>query len=232
MREENSFEDPEFAKEWIQIIDADQGGSRERELYPLLSQWLGELSPEVVVEIGSGTGVISSKIDLSDRQYIGIEPSKTLIERARDLYSTENKKFLSGTAYDTGLPNESVGAVFSLGVWFHLKDLDTAHKEMARILTTNGEIMIITANPGLYHVWESWFVNPEKDGNVLTGGFKVGSRMISKNIFYMHSEEEILKSLNSNGFKILSLEKLGFGSKGEYIGLDEGFWMVIRASKS
>lgn len=229
IREENPFEDPQSAEEWIKAVENDDGNSRDRELYPLLSEWFKELSPKLVVEIGSGQGVVSSKVDLGQSKYIGIEPSERLVDRAKELYSAPNKKFIIGTAYDTTLSDNVADAVFSLGVWFHIKDLDKAHQEISRILKPNGQFCILNANPNMYSLWESWFENTKKEGKVLEGSFKMPRITLSKNIFYLHTEEEILHSLESNNFEVLSVKKLGYGKEGQEHHRDEGAWMAIKA---
>ncbi|KND48699.1 MAG: hypothetical protein AB198_00045 [Parcubacteria bacterium C7867-003] len=197
MREENTFEDPLMAQEWIEAIESEEGGSRDREIYPLLSTWVGEIQPKVLVEIGSGQGICSSKIDLDGVNYIGIEPSGVLVSRAK----------------------------------VHIEDLDKAHAEISRVLKKGAEVIIITSNPNLHNMWESWFIDPEKEGKKLIGKVNVPTKTLSKNIFYLHSEKEITESLEKNSIKIVSIKKFGFGREGEGVHRDEGVWMAIRGKK-
>lgn len=223
MREENTFEDPVVAKEWIRTIEAEHDFSRDREIYPFLKEWVRTVSPRVLAEIGSGQGICSSKIRIPGK-YIGIEPSRTLVDRAKQRYKSSRKKFLMGNAYKIPLKKHSVDAVFSLGVWFHIKDLAKAHCEIVRTLKPSGELLIITANPDRYGLWEKWFDSPTKHGKKITGRIKVPTGWLSKNIFYFHKEEEIIGSLKKNGFYIRSIVKFGHGRER---GRDEGAWMAI-----
>lgn len=59
-----------------------------------------------------------------------------MVDRAKQLYLDKKKEFVIGNVYNLPLEDRSVDAVFSLGVWFHLKDLDKAHKEVGRVLKT------------------------------------------------------------------------------------------------
>lgn len=229
-REENTFEDPKLAEEWIEVIEAEKGGSRDLEIYPMLKKWTHDLAPKVLIEIGSGQGVCSSKVEIKEK-YIGIEPSISLLSRAKEIYKESNKEFLIGNAYEIPLKNNSVDAVFSVGVWFHIKDLDKAHKEIYRILKTNAEFLIITANPNANHIWESWFENPQKDGKRIEGKIKMQDKFLSKNILFLHTEQEIIDSLKNCNFSIESIKKFGFGKEGPGVHRDEGVWMAITAIK-
>lgn len=227
--EENPFEDPKSAEEWIQAIETEKEGSRDNEIYPLLNKWSGELKPKVLVEVGSGQGVCSAKVNIGEGKYIGVEPSITLTERAKNLYPETNKQFLLGSAYEMPLENEVADAAFSVGVWFHLEDLDKAHKEMNRILKPGAELLIITSNPNLHDVWESWFEVDSKEGKKLIGKATTPSGYLSRSVFFLHPEEDITSSLEKNGFKIIDIKKFGFG-KDRYRD-DEGIWMAIKAIK-
>ena len=143
----------------------------------MLYKWTHGLLPKVIVDLGAGQGICSEKIDISKSRYVGIEPSEILINRARELYKEKNKEFIFGTAYKIPLEKESVDAVFSVGVWFHIKDLDKAHKEISRVLKYGGEVMIVTANPDTYFLWESWFDKSKKEGKVLVGDFNLPGKI-------------------------------------------------------
>lgn len=227
--EENPFEDPTGAEEWIQAIETEKGGSRDNEIYPLLNEWSKELAPAVLVEIGSGQGICSEKVDLGVGRYIGVEPSPTLTDRAKTLYSEPNKEFLIGNAYDLPLADNIADAAFSVGVWFHLENLDQAHAEVYRILKPGGELLIVTSNPNLHAVWENWFEIESKEGKKMVGIAHTPSGTISRSVFFLHPEEDITSSLKDNGFKIISIKKFGFGR--ERSRDDEGIWMAIKATK-
>ncbi len=227
MREENSFENKEIAEQWIQSIETVQHRSREREVYPLLYSWSHDLQPSVIVEIGSGQGVCSSKVDISNGKYIGIEPSTTLIERARELYPEANKEFLSGNSYEIPLPDFCTDAVFSVCVWFHVADLDKAHKEVGRILKQNGKLLIVTSNPEEKSMWESFFENPSVKGKKIEGKIFVPGGMMSHNVLYVHTKEEIIESLKANGFSVDSFEEMGFGDGTR----EQGLFSAIHATK-
>lgn len=226
-KEENAFEDEVIAKEWIQAIETEKDGSRDLEMYPMLKKWSHDLAPQIILEIGSGQGICSSVIEITGK-YIGIEPSKYLIDRAKELYNANNKEFLQGDSYQIPLSDESIDAAFSVGVWFHIENLDKAHQELYRVIKPQGEILIVTSNPDTHLLWENWFDNPTKHGKKIIGKVFVPTGVMSKNIFYMHSELEIVSSLEKNGFNIKSIKKFGHGKEKKR---SDGIWMVINAKK-
>ncbi len=229
MKEPNPFEDPIIAEQWVQSIETPNSRSREKEFYPLLYSWTKSLTPKVIIDLGCGQGICSSKIALfPEDKYIGIEPSDYLLKRAQKNYSESNKIFLKGDSYSIPVESKSVGAVFSVGVWFHVLNLDRAHAEVARVLQSGGEVMIFTANPLERAVWETWFENPRKEGKTTEGKVKVPGSVLDNNIFYFHSTEEIINSLQKFGFKDVSIQEAGFGG-GER---KEAVWIIIKAVKA
>ncbi|MFA6476407.1 MAG: class I SAM-dependent methyltransferase [Candidatus Paceibacterota bacterium] len=215
--EENPFEDPQVAKEWINSVENEQGMIRDREIYPFLKSWVRDISPKFVVEIGSGQGICSSKIDLGEGRYLGVEPSQPLVRRANELYKDKKKEFVVGNAYELPLPDEAVDAVFSVNVWFHLEKLDEASSELSRALKLDGKFLIITANPSWYDVWESFYFDQKKDEGKIVGKVNVPVNPMSKSTFYLHSLENIKKSLEENGLCIDEIREIGDFGGGQNI---------------
>ena len=182
MREENPFEDPVLAQEWIDAIETEKGGAREKEVYPLIQNWIKVNDLQEVLEVGSGQGICSSYVDVG---YLGVEPSQTLIDRANQLYP--GKRFVRGSSYELPLQNESVDGVFSVGVWFHIEHLDDAHKELARVLKPKGKALIITSNPDTHEDWTLLF-SGTREGKKLDGSVKLPTGKMTRNIFFLHSE--------------------------------------------
>lgn len=224
MREENPFEEVALAKEWIDAIETEKGGARDREVYPMIRTWIKKNGFQKVLEIGSGQGICSQYVEVD---YVGVEPSQTLIDRANHLYP--DKKFIKGSSYDLPLEDESQDAAFSVGVWFHIENLDDAHKELARVLKPNGKVLIITSNPDTHEDWASLFTGT-REGKKLDGEVRLPTGKMTRNLFFLHSQEEIVNSLEMAGFRIEKINKFGFGSENvKDRGL--GFWMAIEANR-
>ncbi len=227
MKEENPFEDKTVAQEWIDSIENQGSRTREMEIYPMLNSWVKEFKPETIIEVGSGQGICSAAFDTGELEYVGIEPSEYLLHRAQEKYANAQRTFVQGDAYSLPLDAESADAAFSVGVWFHIDDLDRAHAELARVLRKDGRLLIFTADIGARDVWESWFDKPKVDGKRVQGAVFVPGGRLSKNIFYFHSTKEIAESLEKHGFIIEDIKTIGFGG-GERT---RGIWVAIRAKK-
>lgn len=208
-REDNPFEDEKIAQEWINSVENEEGKIRDKELYPALKRWIENLQPKVVVDIGSGQGICSEKIQPTEAQYIGIEPSEALTKRARKLYQTHKREFITGNAYALPVDNNIADAAFSVNVWFHLADLDTASLEMARILKPGGSFLIITANPAADHLWESFFTDYSKNGKIIDGTVQIPINPLSRNIIFQHTLEEITGALQKAGLNVEKIETFG-----------------------
>ncbi len=198
--EDNPFEDEIVAKEWINSIENEKGMIRERELLPLLKKWSEDVQPETIVDIGMGQGGCVDSVQLKNTtRYIGIEPSKILVDRAIEKFSGVNREFVEGNAYHLPVADNVAGAAFSVNVWFHLKDLDTASKELSRVLKPGGKFLICTANPGAYKEWASRFDKDAKvDEKVIDGMVYVPINPLSRNLFFKHTMEEMLDAFTRN----------------------------------
>ncbi|MBI3627497.1 MAG: methyltransferase domain-containing protein [Candidatus Sungbacteria bacterium] len=208
--EDNPFEDEIVAKEWINSIENEHGMIRDKELYPKLKDWVVLTAAEVIVEIGSGQGICAEKSIPNSMQYIGIEPSETLVKRAEELYLRPNRKFIIGNAYNLPLPDLYADAAFSINVWFHLRDLPTASKELQRILKPGARFCVMTVNPNMNNVWESFYFDYKKEGNAIDGKVMIPVNPLSRNVFYQHTLEEILEALKSNNLVMEKIENFGF----------------------
>jgi ubiquinone/menaquinone biosynthesis C-methylase UbiE len=208
-KEENPFEDPIIAQEWINSVENEKDMSRDKVIYPRLKNWASKFNQtNTIVEIGSGQGICSEKIH-SKAKYVGIEPSVYLIKRAKEKYRKPNRIFLIGNAYILPISNATADAVFIINVWFHLGNLEKSAEEMKRILKPNGKFLIINANPDAYDIWEKFYHSPEKIGKKIIGKVDVPINPLSRNIFYKHSLNEITSVLNGAGLIVDSVEKIG-----------------------
>ena len=222
---ENPFEDELIAKEWINSVENEKGMGRDKEIYPRLEKWLNQQNIESVIEVGSGQGICSDKLKNFKGQYIGVEPSQILTQRAVELYANDHRQFVVGDAYDLPIGSGKAEAGFSIMVWFHLEDLNKASSELSRVLKNNGKFFIVTANPNAEKMWESFYFDYKKEGKQITGKVNVPINPISKSIYYQHTQEEILTALKNNGldvdqineFEVVNGEKIFCSFEGKKI---------------
>lgn len=100
---------------------------------------LGDVRGKTVLDLGCGTGENLVPLVKRGAEVIGIDISPDLVELARErLHSYGLTATLrDGSAYDTGLADESVDVVFSMALLHHL-DLPPARNEVYRILRPGG----------------------------------------------------------------------------------------------
>lgn len=221
MNLDNPFKDELVAKQWINSVEGEKGMTRDNESYPYLQAWFNSTSKGTIVDIGSGQGVCSSKIE-GYSKYIGIEPSTFLTDRAKELYKSPSREFVVGDAFRLPLENESCDNAISFNVWFHLEDLDKASHELSRVLKSGGKFWIHTADNDALEIWKSFYVNPIIDNKKILGEVRVPVNNMSINTFFLHTNQQIVDSLQKVGLKVLKTTKLGTIDKGTLFVVFEG----------
>lgn len=228
-REDNPFEDKEVAEQWIRSVEGEKGMARDKEIYPMLREWANSIGDGMILEIGSGQGICSEQFSEYKGSYIGVEPSETLTKRAEELYGdNERLKFVVGNAYKLPTDSKSIDGAFSLNVWFHLADLDTASQELARVLKEGARFNIITTNPESYDVWRTFFEDYKEEGNMISGKVNIPVNPLSRNDFYMHTMNEMTGTLEQSGLIVESIKTIGTNTKYP----DKPLFVSIQGSKT
>ena len=220
---EGVYANEKTASDWIGWVENIASNDvRYKEIYPYLSGWIQKNKPGKILEIGSGQGECSGKVNIHNAVYIGVEPSKYLRERAQELYVA--RSFIAGKAELLPISDESVDAAFSVFVWFHIADLEKASAELARVLKSGGVFTIVTANPSMYDLWISWHDNVVIDGKRLTGDMG----RISGDVMYLYTLEEIKNSLIKSGLEVTEIIECGYENERK---IGPGFAIIISGKK-
>jgi len=106
---------------------------------------LGDVRGKTVLDFGCGSGENLIPLARRGAQVIGLDISPELIELARcrlERYGVAHDSVTLhvGTAYQTGLPDESIDIVFSSALLHHL-DLLAVHSEIHRLLRPGGQFI-------------------------------------------------------------------------------------------
>jgi len=192
------------AMEWIKTIEGENGLIRESDLYPHLREWVERVNPQKIIDIGCGQGICSANIDLTGRNYFGIDPSPFLLERAMLLHTEPNKFFSPGNAYELPFSDCSFDAAFSIAVWHLLEDKPKAAREMSRVVKQGGHFMIVAANPATYDEWIKTYSSGTQHGYRFEGQMRHDDGSESTDVLYLHSLDEIIASLQLADFEIES----------------------------
>jgi len=97
--------------------------------------------PQIVVDIGSGTGLSTQIWKDAAQTVIGIEPNDDMRCEAEKNVIADNISFQKGVSNDTGLPGDHVDIV-SISQSFHWFDIDSTLEEIFRILKDGGVLAI------------------------------------------------------------------------------------------
>ena len=159
----------------------------------LTKQLLHHLNPKknkLYLDIGCGTGNYTNELQRKGFQFIGIDPSIEMLEKAKA--KNQQVDWRIGTAEKTGLFNNSVDGIIGSLTIHHWTDLKEAFLELFRILKENGNIVIFTSTP------------KQMKGYWLNHYFP---KMLSDSIIQMPSLENVISSMNYAGFEISRTEK-------------------------
>ncbi len=107
---------------------------------------LGDIHGKTVLDLGCGTGENLIALARRGARVLAIDLSPELVELARRRLEKEapepNPAMVQvGSAYETGLPDESVDIVFCMALLHHL-DLGKARAEIYRILRPGGRLIL------------------------------------------------------------------------------------------
>ena len=106
-------------------------------------------SPDLVVDIGAGTGLSTLPWAGHARRVIGVEPSdemRTVAETARHQSNADNVEFVAGTSTATGLPAACADIVTIAQALHWMAPLDATFAEVSRILKPGGVFVAYDAD--------------------------------------------------------------------------------------
>ncbi len=196
--------DKQSADEWISIIESSAAKIRSIDLYPKVSDWLDSAKSKKVLEIGCGQGDCYSKLQQKNIEYIGVDPSLFLIERAKKLNPSSSQNFVLGNVYSLPFENEKFDAVFSIAVWHLLEDIERASSEMSRVLKPKGSFYLVTVNPDDYQSFQNMYDSSKTDGKKFIGEKQNPDGTTSRDTLFFYSLNKLESELSKSGFTINS----------------------------
>ncbi|MFN2341525.1 MAG: class I SAM-dependent methyltransferase [Halanaerobium sp.] len=101
---------------------------------------------EKILDIGCGTGNFSIKLAKKGCQVTGIDISQPMLDKAAKKSEKLNLdiNFKKGDALNLEFEDNQFDSVFSMAAIEFIKDLETAFKEMKRVVKTGGKILLGT----------------------------------------------------------------------------------------
>ncbi|EDP69470.1 putative MerR-family transcriptional regulator [Flavobacteriales bacterium ALC-1] len=114
----------------------------------LTEQLLKHLNPNkngLYLDIGCGTGNYTSDLQKKGFQFIGIDPSIEMLQKAKA--QNEAVEWKIGSAEKTNLPKESIDGIVGTLTIHHWSNLTRALSELNYVLKPNGKIVLFTSTP-------------------------------------------------------------------------------------
>lgn len=106
-------------------------------LAEIVSRYAGLETPELVVDLGCGTGLSTRFWADRAAQVIGVDPAPDMLERARTATQESNVVYRGGYGHETGLPSACTDIV-TCSQSFHWMEPSSTLAEIARILRPDG----------------------------------------------------------------------------------------------
>lgn len=156
----------------------------------LVGQLLKFLNPKndgLYLDIGCGTGNYTSALNKKGFQFIGIDPSTEMLQKAKT--NNPNIEWKIGTAEATGLQSKSIDGIIGTLTIHHWTNLKSGFVELTRVLKPKGSIVIFTSTP------------KQMKGYWLNHYFP---KMLEDSIVQMPTCRAVADAMSSAGLKILA----------------------------
>ncbi|MEM9362149.1 MAG: class I SAM-dependent methyltransferase [Bacteroidota bacterium] len=173
-------------------IGIDYNLTRKADPY-LAQQILSHLKPGhngKYLDIGCGTGNYTHEFQKQGFDFIGIDPSQVMLNKAKSKNKEVSWKI--GSAENTGLPQSSVDGVIASLTLHHWNSLELGFSELYRVIKPKGRIVLFTSTP------------KQMQGYWLNHYFP---KMLLDSIRQMPSLEQVKKAMAVGGFEFLETHK-------------------------
>ncbi len=159
----------------------------------LTEKLLQHLNPNkdgLYLDIGCGTGNYTRELQKNGFQFIGIDPSELMLEKAKLKNNEVDWKI--GSAENTGLPANFVDGIMGSLTIHHWTDLKKGFSELNKVLKQNCRIVIFTSTP------------KQMKGYWLNHYFP---KMLADSIIQMPTFENVKKAMQAGGIEAIKTVK-------------------------
>ena len=223
-----------YRNDILSLFNSPDGKVFRSEFIDLLNQFF-VLKGSRVLEVGSGSGMISVEFSKRGAWYTGIDTSQYSIELSRkivDSFGLKNVNFEKMDGFKMTFPEKEFDIVFNLGVLEHFQDEEIINmlKEMARV----GKFVVVGVPYSGSYIYKAskeisqeagtWEYGFERDFYSLKDLFeRSGLTLLHEEIIGAFSEAYHLKRLNQSLIKVRlasNLERILDGGK------NIGNWLI------
>lgn len=132
---------------YMKYLQEDTDSYHAKVIIPNLLRLLGNVKGKRILDLGCGNGVVGHILAEQGSFIFGVDGSKTLIDSAKTGAKTNEKYFTQDVR--TGLPKEckDIDACVSILSIQNMDSLHTVFESVAKSLTKNGTLHIVTLHP-------------------------------------------------------------------------------------
>ncbi|KAA3625725.1 MAG: class I SAM-dependent methyltransferase [Flavobacterium sp.] len=159
----------------------------------IFDRLLSHLSPSpqgLYLDIGCGTGNYTKEFAKRDYRFIGVDPSRAMLDVAEA--ETSNVTWQLGSAETISLPAESIDGVIATLTMHHWQNLEAGFKRLSDVLKPGGKLVIFTSHPAQMKGYWLCHYFPE---------------MMKHSMLQMPAFELIEQLLSESGLTIATTEK-------------------------
>ncbi|MCV9996596.1 class I SAM-dependent methyltransferase [Paeniglutamicibacter sp. ZC-3] len=190
-------------------IASDHDASFSRVLEPWVLSRLGEAKS--VIDVGCGTGRLTSKLQGPDRQVIGLDPSASSIEIARSHDVQSDYIVATVEEWTTKNPDARCDLVVASMVLMDALQIDEVFTALAR-LSQRGRLLVTFTHPAFWPVYWGYATHPNfnySDEILVEAPFKTASFEYSLSTTHVHRPlGRYIEALQNSGLEISCFEEL------------------------
>jgi len=185
-------------------VDAANFRKRRDFTYDYLRQHL--TGSERILDLGCGAAPLLQRLAEHDYELIGIDYSQDMLDLARTNLGTKAVPLMRGECEYIPLSDASVDAIACLGVISYAESIESALREIQRVLKPGGRAIVTYRN-----YYNQFFLDPVY---ALIRGIKklLGKGRVEKQIGRSIPRSEVLESLHKTQLQLIDEHQIGFGA--------------------
>lgn len=165
-----------------------------------------------LIDIGCGTGWLTSRAALSSRSSIGIDPSQNSIKIALENYKNEKTFFSVSSIEDFLKEDRTFGVAISNMVASSAPNLEYFIHASRKVLELDGTFIMTIPHPCFWPIYWGYLNDKSfvyEQSCIIEGGFKIQSELTDCTTTHFHHPlEKYVNIINSQGFVIEGFTEL------------------------
>lgn len=131
--------------DYIDVDNYNETRNADDKILNVILDYLNLNALSKCLDVGCGTG--NYTIETYKRGYpiVGLDPSKTMLEKARSKCDGNVIELILDCVEEIPYTHSEFDGVFSVCAIHHFKDIDLAFKEIYRVLKDNGKLVMFTS---------------------------------------------------------------------------------------